>query len=373
MSEAHKKIAVSDYNQRVADKIFGAISSPHEQTLRPQTLEEFVGAENIKTELQFILKSSQELQKPIGHIYLGGSPGSGKTSLARLIAALAGSDNTILTYASLIKTSRDLKNVFLQLDRSGYDDSGKKVGPVKKQFIILDECHKLAKNHPEQWLEPLEDGVFTMKFDDDWTGEQIRQQFQLPEFTCIALSNQIDELPATFLERLKIHWVIPPYETHHMETIVANAAHKLGFMTEAPAVKMIAIASRGIPRIALSYLERCHTIQVAQKKERIDQPLVEEVFQLITVYEKGLTAPDIAVLSYLAKIKPNKVGVSRLANICNMSTKGFLANLEPFLQREGLINVVPAGRTISLAGIQLLRRNKLLPALAHEGLKMLER
>jgi len=53
------------------------------------------------------------------------------------------------------------------------------------------------------------------------------------------------------------------------------------------------------------------------------------------VTEKGLTAPDIAVLSYLAKIKPNKVGVNRLANICNMSTKGFLANLEPFLQREG--------------------------------------
>ena len=360
---------------RLAVAPIPAISEATENHLRPTQLDEFVGAENIKTELAFMIKSSEELQKPLGHIYLGGVAGCGKSSFARLIAKMAGSQNTILTYASMIKTPRDLRNLFLQLDRSGYDDMGNVVGPTKKQFILLDEAHLLAKSnaHPEQWLEPLEDGVFTVKSNDDWTGEQMTQRFKLPAFTAIVLSNRIDELPAPFLERLPIHWTLPPYETLEIETLLFNACAKLNIATEPEAIRLIASAGRSIPRIALSYLDRCHTIQVAQGRPLVDRSLVEEAFQLIGIYDKGVTSQEVAVLSYLAKIKPAKVGVSRLATICNMSTKGFLANIEPFLQREGLINVVPAGRTISMAGIKLLRQNKLLPEVAHEGLKMLEK
>ena len=331
-----------------------------EESVRPTKLEEFIGFDSIKQEMKLMAKAAKQLNAPIFHCLITGEPGTGKSSLAQLLASLAGGP-IIQTHASLLKKPVDLRNLFIQLNRQGVNDTGKIIGPITPTTIILDEIHTLGKKNPECLYAPMEDRIFPWRSLDPDSGEITLTNFILPPLLIIGISTRAGELPQPLLDRFKIHFHLELYTIEELEEILRRVAQKLSCSITPEAIHQIAVSSKGVPRIALAYLDRIRTIQIANQHATITKTLVEETFELIGVYEDGLTKQDIAILQYLYKIKPNKVGLGRLATIVGESVKSFSNSIEPFLLREGLLHVAPGGRMSGPKTRDYLKRNHFLP------------
>lgn len=299
-----------------------------------------IGHEKTKKQITIAAESAIKRNKAIPHILFTGTPGCGKTSMARHLANKFGLPflsvvpNDLKDYKSVIKTLE-------KLDHSSYDRKGNRIGQIKPTILFLDEVHNLPLKGQE--LLGLAMERFVME-----TGKP-NKYYWIPFFTLVGATTKAGNLSKPFLNRFKMVFIFEPYPLDEMIDIVKTCVNTLGIGVSEIGAKNIAKRSRGIPRVVVGYTERIRDKAIASDSSWATPNLINSVFKDMGVDEEGLTTPEIKILKTLLE-SDIPVSLDNLSIITEEDKKTTREYSEPFLIKKGFILISGKGRILTEKG-----------------------
>lgn len=299
-----------------------------DQTLRPQTWEEYVGQKKIKENLRILLTAARERGHAAEHILLYGPPGLGKTTLAHLISKTLGT-NMKTTSGPAIERVGDLAAILTNLSPG--------------DVLFIDEIHRLSKSIEEVLYPAMESGVLDIIIGKGPSARTV--QLELPPFTLVAATTRISLLSAPLRSRFSGGtFRLEFYSDNDIAAILAHSASALKVVIETEVTKNIAERSRATPRTANYLLKRCRDLAQLEGGT-ITAKIVYDTFNLLEVDTLGLGAPDRAVLlALIEKFNGGPAGLNTIAAATGEEQSTIEDVIEPYLIRQGLIERTPRGR-----------------------------
>ena len=232
------------------------------------------------------------------------------------------------------------------MDHHNYNEQGDRVGIIQPTILFLDEIHQV----PSLGQEML--GLVMERFILE-TG-QPNKFYWAPYFTVIGATTDDGKLNKPFRERFKLRFIFEQYSLNEVLKIVEAYSKKLGMVITTNGVMSIAKRSKGIPRIAIGYVERMRDFLLATNRKLANGVLVETLFKRLKIDEEGLTVTERKLLKTLYDAKA-PMGVDNLAMILNESSKNLIGTIEPFLMQKGFIIRNSKGRSITKIGANYLK------------------
>lgn len=301
---------------------------------------DLIGHENTKNRISIALESATARNSCIPHMLLAGAAGCGKTTTARWLAKLGGYDFLPVSPLTL-KTKKDVYTLLNKLNIDGYNARGDRVGKIRPTIIFFDEIHQM----PIIGQEIL--GIAMERFDLE--SDEANKLIWLPYFAVVGATTDDGILTKPFRERFKMKFIYEPYSDIDMCNIIRHHAIKGRLLITKKAIRSIAVRSRGIPRIMVSYLESVRDFMIASKEFIITSDLVEATFTSMGIDSTGLNKIDLTILKTLYSTdKP--LGLENLSIITNESAKTLTQTIEPYLIRRGFIIRTGKGRQITPEG-----------------------
>lgn len=302
-----------------------------DQTLRPQTWEEYIGQAKIKENLRILLTAARERGHAAEHILLYGPPGLGKTTLSHLIAKTLGT-NMRTTSGPAIERVGDLAAILTNLSPG--------------DVLFIDEIHRLSKSIEEVLYPAMESGVLDIIIGKGPSARTV--QLELPPFTLVAATTRISLLSSPLRSRFSGGtFRLDFYSDEELATILNRSAELLGVATPSEILLDIAGRSRATPRTANYLLKRCRDLAQLESK-MIDTDITHRTFELLEIDNLGLHGADRAVLeAIIGKFNGGPVGLNTLAAATGEEQSTIEDVLEPYLIRQGLIERTPRGRVAS--------------------------
>ncbi len=299
--------------------------------LRPRTLKEYVGQEEIKRELEVYLAAARQRQEPLDHVLLFGYPGLGKTTLAQVIAHELGVNFKITSGAALERPG-DLAAILTTLE--------------ERDILFIDEIHRLPKACEEVLYPAIEDFALDLVVGKGPGARAVR--LKLPRFTLIGATTRPGLLSAPLRDRFGIVFKLEFYEEEALVEIICRSASLLGFEITAEAARVIASRSRGTPRIANRLLRRVRDYAEVKGKNAISREIAEEALALMDLDPLGLSPLDRRILlTILEKFDGGPVGLSTLATALCEDPQTLEDLYEPYLIRCGLLRRTRKGRVLT--------------------------
>ena len=304
------------------------IDDQFDQTLRPRTLDEFIGQEMIKERIRISVEAARALQKPLDHVLLSGPPGLGKTSLAWIVAAELG--------ASISKTSGPA------LERPG-DLAAILSNLQPGDVFFIDEIHRVPRQVEEVLYPAMEDFELDIVLGKGPAASSIR--LDLPAFTLVGATTRIGTVSAPLRDRFGLVERIDYYTASDLEKIVRRSAGILGAQIDDRGAAAIARRSRGTARIANRLLARVHDYAVARGDGIVSEGLADEALAVYEIDELGLDKVDRAILDAIVnRFSGGPVGLGTLAIAVGEEQETVEDAYEPFLLQLGLIQRTARGR-----------------------------
>lgn len=303
-------------------------------------MDNIIGHEDTKKLISIAVKSAQKRNKALPHMLFSGLAGCGKTTIATAIASVSDVDFMPVPPDDMADTKSVLATLD-KLDHSGYDKFGNRVGDIRPTIVFFDEIHKM----PRKGQEVL--GIAMEKYMLE-TG-QPNKYFWIPYFTIIGATTDDGELTKPFREKFKLRFLFDAYKFEEIVDIVRLHADAKKVMITPKACRAIAQRSRGVPRIAVTHLDRIRDYMLSQGSSIITSRLAEENFKIAGIDALGLTRPEIRLLQTLYTSR-EPVGLDNLAIITNESGKNIKNTIEPYLIQRGLIVRSGKGRIITDVG-----------------------
>lgn len=299
-----------------------------DQTLRPQSWEEYVGQAKIKENLRILLTAARERGHAAEHILLYGPPGLGKTTLAHLISKTLGT-NMRTTSGPAIERVGDLAAILTNLSPG--------------DVLFIDEIHRLSKSIEEVLYPAMESGVLDIIIGKGPSARTV--QLELPPFTLVAATTRISLLSSPLRSRFSGGtFRLEFYSDAEIASVLKRSAELLTVNVEAPLLEQIAKRCRATPRTANYLLKRCRDLAQLESKD-LDKDIVEKTFDLLEIDTLGLTGPDrTLLLSIIEKFNGGPVGLNTMAAATGEEMATIEDVLEPYLIRQGLIERTPRGR-----------------------------
>ena len=307
---------------------------------------EVIGNEITKAQIAVAATSAMMRNCALPHVLLAGAAGCGKTTTAHWTSQLM-TAKLIMLSADNLRTFKDVKAIAQQLDYTGYNSDGEKIGRTSPALVFLDEIHNLPLKGQEYLGIAMEQFVLPVQL----KGEEFTQW--LPEFTLVGATTNDGKLSKPFRDRFKLRFVYTTYSIDEARQIVRYHAKRLKLNIDEEAVEEIAKRGRGVPRILVSYLERVRDFSVANKRNVLTKSDALTTFEWMHVNDDGLTSADISLLTALFKTNA-PVGLENLSIMLNESPGTISGTLEPFLIQKGLIVRGGRGRIITNEGIDYL-------------------
>ncbi len=299
-----------------------------EVTLRPQSLDEFCGQEQIKKKLKIFIEAARARGEALDHVLLHGSPGLGKTTLAIIISKEL-NVNLKTTSGPVLERPGDLAAILTNL------------GP--KDVLFIDEIHRLHPAVEEVLYPAMEDFKLDLVIGQG-AGARI-VKIDLPRFTLVGATTRTGLLTSPLRDRFGVILHIDLYSPDELQRIVLKAAQVLNISIDTSGAYEIARRARGTPRVALRLLKRVRDYAQVRANGHIDKEIAAEALGLLEIDEYGLDLLDRKILlTIIDKFGGGPVGLETLAAAIGEEKDTIAEVYEPYLVQMGFLQRTTRGR-----------------------------
>ncbi len=301
---------------------------PTEASLRPQTLDEYVGQQKAKENLKVYIEAAKMRGEPLDHVLFYGPPGLGKTTLAGIIANEMGVHVKVTSGPAIAKPG-EMAAILSNLSEG--------------DLLFVDEIHRLNRQVEEVLYPAMEDYAIDIMIGKGSTAKSIR--LDLPKFTLVGATTRAGLLSAPLRDRFGVIHHLEFYTPEELKKIILQSAKKLGVDIDDAGAMELARRSRGTPRLANRLLKRVRDFAEVRFDGRITEHVAATALDLLEVDSMGLDISDrTMILTIIDKFGGGPVGLDTLAASIGEDSGTIEEVYEPYLVKNGFIQRTPKGR-----------------------------
>lgn len=299
-----------------------------ETSLRPRRLDDYIGQETVKNNLNILLEAARKRGEALDHVLLYGPPGLGKTSLSLIIASEMEA-NIRMTSGPAIEHAGDLASILTALEEG--------------DVLFIDEIHRLSRVVEERLYSAMEDFALDLIIGKGPAARSVR--LPLKPFTIVGATTRLGALAAPLRDRFGAIYRLQYYDETSLQHIIRRSARILKVQMDNGGESEIARRSRGTPRIANRLLRRARDYAQVRADGIITLDVAKAALTALEVDDRGLDPTDRTILeAIIKKFDGGPVGVETLAASTSEEVETIEDVLEPYLLQLGFLARTPRGR-----------------------------
>lgn len=320
-----------DFENRIITSDFTPEDNDIENSLRPKTLDDYIGQDKIKENLKIYIEAARARGEALDHVLLYGPPGLGKTTLAGIIANEMGV-NIRVTSGPAIEKQGDLAALLTNLQEG--------------DVLFIDEIHRLNRQVEEVLYPAMEDGALDIIIGKGPSARSIR--LDLPHFTLIGATTRSGQLSAPLRDRFGVIFRLEMYSNEQLATIAKRSAGILEIPIDDKGAYEIASRSRGTPRIANRLLKRSRDFAQVKYDGVITLEAAVDALSKMEIDDLGLDNIDRVLLTTMIKnYNGGPVGLETIAATIGEEAVTIEDVYEPYLMQIGFLSRTPRGRCVT--------------------------
>ena len=297
-------------------------------SLRPKTLDDFVGQSNTKENLSISIQAAKIREEALDHVIIYGPPGLGKTTLANIIASEMGVAIRV-TSGPAVERAGDMAAILTSLQPG--------------DVLFIDEVHRLNRVVEEVLYSAMEDFFLSWMVGKGLAARNVN--LRISPFTLVGATTRFSMVSAPLRDRFGSVCRLDYYEPNDMKVIVDRSARILEMEADDEGLELIASRSRGTPRVANRLLKRTRDYALVKADNKVDGSVAKAALEQLNVDALGLDRSDHRLLnSIIDKFSGGPVGLETLAASLNEDSDTIMDVWEPFLLQLGFLERTPRGR-----------------------------
>ena len=318
-------------NERITSANISPGELRQETTLRPQTLEDYIGQKKVKENLSIFIKAAKLRNDPLDHVLFYGPPGLGKTTLAGIIANELGVDIKI-TSGPAIERAGDLAAILTNLNEN--------------DVLFIDEIHRLNRSVEEVLYSAMEDFALDIIIGKGPSARSIR--LDLSKFTLIGATTRAGSLSAPLRDRFGVMGKFEMYTEDELAEIIKRSAGIIGVEADDDSILEMAKRSRGTPRVANRILKRIRDFSQVQGSGKITLDITKEGLAALDIDAMGLERLDREILmAIIERFNGGPVGIDTIAASIGEERVTIEEAYEPYLLQIGFLSRTQKGRMVT--------------------------
>nr|WP_255370481.1 Holliday junction branch migration DNA helicase RuvB [Fibrobacter sp. UWR3] len=318
--------------------------SDTDRNLRPPSLAEFTGQDDIKESLSIAIEAAKHRGDALDHCLFAGPPGLGKTTLAGIIAKEMGV-NIHITSGPVLEKASDLAGLLTSLQEN--------------DVLFIDEIHRLNRTVEEYLYPAMEDFRLDIMLDSGPAARSVN--LPLKHFTLVGATTRSGQLTGPLRDRFGLQYRLELYNEKDIVKILMRSAGILGVELSEDAAKLLGGRCRGTPRIANRVLRRCRDVAQVRGTGIIDVQAASKTLDMLGIDSEGLDPTDRRILTTMIDMfDGGPVGIGTISAAMGEEPNTIEEVYEPYLIQKGLLNRTPRGRVATRNAYMML--HKTIPA-----------